>query len=1290
MPPPQRRLSPGRQLSDIRPRSYEIVCLLGAGGFGKVYRAIERDGRGFQRTVALKILHDERPSEEVLARFRDEARILGLLRDRAIVSVEPMRQVNGRWSVVMEYVDGATLAAVSRSGAVPPRVVAEIIAECARALHVASTIEGPDGQQLSVIHRDLKPANIQVTASGEVKILDFGIARANYAEREAHTQTGAVSGTPRFVAPERRVGRESPAGDIFSLGVVVGDLLQGVDSSSSSGSPATRTATDVEATPRIQESDARDQLLTLSHAMINPDASKRPTARQVERECARVGREAPGESLRDWAEGRIPSIERESADPDTWVGRRFEGAVPEEVTEVTREGRSWRPWLVLAAAVCIPAAGFLLFPSDDAAHRAAIDFVWTLEDSPSLIPESAVASARASSLDVSTDFWGAPVAVRVSNSAGRLVEVAHFAMEASALDLVFTNGRGQSIPSERGVFVERFELGDAGQIAGTRWFAPDGSTPMRAADGSWGQRHERDALGRLTLQIHLGADGEAARRRDGVVGIRREYADDRFPNAVTIEKFEGFGGLPVVGPDGCGRVERTWDAKGRVASWACFSIDEAAAIPWAPLASDAAWVTAKLSARPEVGDKAGGARLSGLAQASVAAARAARGRSEIRRLQPMPTDLGCHRLEVEQLEARRRTTCIGLDGAPREGIGGWFAAIESLDPDGNVVAIAFEDSGGDPAVDYRGIHRWERQYDASGGLIVDGPRTGIASAAVSFSGGYALERMTRNAEGDVTSRSYFDEAGAPTNNSDGYAVRQNLPDEFGNNTRISWFDLKNKPVAVKGRERIDQVFDAHNRITRQVFLNADGMPAQGGRSAPRIDTEYDDLGRVVASSNRDGDGELTLSNAGYAQRRVTYDALGNRVRVAYFGVGDELVVARRSFAERRMEYDDRGHLVGAAHFDAEGARMADAQGVVEVKHDVDDKGNRLQTVVYGLSGKPTALRGCAIWRYEYDERGRAETHRCLGPLGQPALWQDTFHSRHTQWDVAGRPEEYLNAGFDGQAMDGSDGIARVQFERDDLGNVTAVRLFDAGGDPVRGPEGYASLVQEFDIHGRRVQTSVFDETGSPTTVTGDHGQWSHQVLAYDAAGSLISVEQRGVDPAETPVKTTLGYDAEGREIERAVRGPGGRYAIGADGWALRTLQRDARGRVKRVSYFGLEGKPVQVYDGYAGWEAELDNRGQTTRRTYLNGEGGPVNVGGGCAGWTQSWRGTDRVKRAWFGEDGESVRVLGVAEVQVIRSADGEEMRFLGPDGEAVTEPVEAVSNACGWSVVWPRQGVGL
>jgi len=215
-------------------RRYKIVNILGQGGFGTVYRARLEGSEGFTKDVAIKLLSELDPSEDVLSRFRDEARILGLLSDRNIVGVDPPTKLGGRWAVVMEYVHGASCEDLIRKGALPPSVALEVVEEVARTLDNLWHAQGTDGKQLELLHRDIKPPNIQITQTGQVKILDFGIAKATFGGRETKT-TNHIGGTMGYIAPERLEGEEGPKGDVYSLGVVLHELLTGQRPKSSTG-----------------------------------------------------------------------------------------------------------------------------------------------------------------------------------------------------------------------------------------------------------------------------------------------------------------------------------------------------------------------------------------------------------------------------------------------------------------------------------------------------------------------------------------------------------------------------------------------------------------------------------------------------------------------------------------------------------------------------------------------------------------------------------------------------------------------------------------------------------------------------------------------------------------------------------------------------------------------------------------------------------------------------------------------------------------------------------------------
>lgn len=262
-----------------------------------MYRATMEGAGGFTKDVAIKLLRDEDVPEVSLQRFRDEARILGLIRDRAIVTVDPPTRLAGRWAVVMEFVDGATIQRLMKLGPMPATVVAEIVQEVARALDKVYRAPGPNGEPLKLLHRDIKPANLQITQDGEVKILDFGIARADFESREAHTQA-YVGGTRGYIAPERLDGTEGPEGDVYSLGVTAHYMLTGQR-------PTRRQLLGLEAVPTEGLDSDTVAMIDLATRMRSVVLEERPTAREVEDICASILRSSQGVSLRRWAEANV-------------------------------------------------------------------------------------------------------------------------------------------------------------------------------------------------------------------------------------------------------------------------------------------------------------------------------------------------------------------------------------------------------------------------------------------------------------------------------------------------------------------------------------------------------------------------------------------------------------------------------------------------------------------------------------------------------------------------------------------------------------------------------------------------------------------------------------------------------------------------------------------------------------------------------------------------------------------------------------------------------------------------
>ncbi len=349
--------------------SYRILNTLGEGGFGTVYRAEQLGEGGFSRPVAVKMLHPEASrSAEKRKRLRDEARILGQVRHRAIVQTYGMELLDDRWSVVMELVDGVTLRRVVRShGPLPWTVALEVIREVAAALYAAWHAQGAEGQALHLLHRDIKPSNIQITPQGEVKLLDFGLARAEAVPREASTAEMRFGSRP-YMAPERLDSVDGPPGDVYSLGASLYELLVGKSMGRAYGNPDRheehlQSALE-ELVPVVWDNP---DLVAFVGSMLAHDPSLRPSMREVERGCQDYLTLSTGESLLDWAEAHVVALmERDTPLEDALTGSILEpdsrvwsqgGLIPSRLTrEVPPRALPARMLLTLAMS-CFFAGG---------------------------------------------------------------------------------------------------------------------------------------------------------------------------------------------------------------------------------------------------------------------------------------------------------------------------------------------------------------------------------------------------------------------------------------------------------------------------------------------------------------------------------------------------------------------------------------------------------------------------------------------------------------------------------------------------------------------------------------------------------------------------------------------------------------------------------------------------------------------------------------------------------------------------------------------------------------------
>jgi serine/threonine protein kinase len=210
---------------------FDLVRLIAAGGMGTVYEAIQRGAEGFEKRVAIKTITEEFSDEHKLVEmFIGEAKLVADLVHPNIVQIYQLGKAGKSYYIAMEFINGKNLGQFMRrhsqlGRSVPVDLSTFIISRVCRGLEYAHSKCDADGQPLGVVHRDVSPKNIMLDSEGDVKLTDFGIAKARHLLRLEGT---VLMGTTRYMSPEQARFEETDArSDLFSLGLVLHELLTG-------------------------------------------------------------------------------------------------------------------------------------------------------------------------------------------------------------------------------------------------------------------------------------------------------------------------------------------------------------------------------------------------------------------------------------------------------------------------------------------------------------------------------------------------------------------------------------------------------------------------------------------------------------------------------------------------------------------------------------------------------------------------------------------------------------------------------------------------------------------------------------------------------------------------------------------------------------------------------------------------------------------------------------------------------------------------------------------------------
>ena len=324
---------------------YELLCPIASGGMATVWLARLRGKRGFEKLFAVKTIRTELVDD---ARFQemflDEARIASGIQHPNVAQILDLGEQEDVLFIVMEWVDGDSLSKIrkllaKRDAKLPVGIVLRVIADACAGLHAAHELRDERGERLEIVHRDVSPHNILLASSGAVKIIDFGIAKAQN-RLQGETRTGVVKGKVQYMAPEqvKKGASVDRRADVWSLGMCLHELVTGtLPYGAEDEVGVIRTLMSGEAPP-ISPDVPRPIAQVLARSMVIDPDERFPTAagmqRAVEAAMKELGVSASGEDIAAFLRSELPEPARRRRDA---VGRAIEEA-RERGTPVTESG----------------------------------------------------------------------------------------------------------------------------------------------------------------------------------------------------------------------------------------------------------------------------------------------------------------------------------------------------------------------------------------------------------------------------------------------------------------------------------------------------------------------------------------------------------------------------------------------------------------------------------------------------------------------------------------------------------------------------------------------------------------------------------------------------------------------------------------------------------------------------------------------------------------------------------------------------------------------------------------
>lgn len=1116
--------------------NYRVVRLLGSGGMGSVYLAVNTS---IDQQVAIKVLKPEfARNTDLRTKFKREAELLCSLDHPGIVKFLNYVETPQGVFLIMEYVKGITLEEYikHKNGLIVESKAYPMLKEILEAFEYAHS--------KGIVHQDIKPSNIILQEDGHIKIMDFGIAKIV----SEVNQNGAVMGTPEYMSPEQIYGKSVDGrSDIYSLGVLIHNMLTGkapYDSTRLTEQEIKRRVVKDEL-PRMIE--CYPYVSDKIQKVVDKATQKIPEARYQDcREMKNAIKKAIApDSIPRWLKygGIAAVLVVLIASYFTWdyyrlkvsyyddyvevygipkgIGKLSKGDVGHRMGSYRFESQKGK----IRRVSHINSQGNLTHHGDSETKDKIVDMTLTYSEGSDKVDTQVFRDQHGKVIYVK-DFDS-----NLKTCTFRLNDELGTEMTLNSTVDLFESSFDNTVQKGKSKISKYIvEFDDNGYLAKVQ-YAGFGNVLVPDGQGIFGRSYEYDKNGRVLEERYLGKDGTPKATKFGL-GKKKFLYDDK--GKLVKISYLTVDGKPSSDGNNCPVVDITYDKWGNRLSEKYSDID---GNPMLRKDNNTAGFLYEYNDRGQcvkicyIGIDGGLTYVNGASGFIT------------------QYDDNGYQSKVTYIDNTGKPAIYNQDGIS-------FSIIETdNDATGNIMEYRILDTQG-KYIDTPSFARKRCKYDSIGNLHVETylDEKGQPYAPPQF--GYAGIRLEYNPQGRLKTLTYLDKYNNPMTLPDLHYCYLDIDyDVRGNVVKRSFIDKDGNPILNnEGIASVKYEYDENGNEKSRQFLDDKGNPCVLNWYCSKVEHTYDDQGNQKTTKYLDSNGKPMTVN-GVSCYEYEYDSKGNVSKWRPLGINGILASGQN---EVRYKYDELDNIVETSYFNDAGRAVTSKEGYHKEVNKYNSRNQCTDVEFYGVNGKLVNVgdNKCAVIKREYDARGNKTSETFFDCEGNRGVDYLKVHKYFNQYDkVTNKICHQISFGADGKPIIADNIAAEGKVEYDKRGNMIKLQCFDGYGNKITGKRGWYETHFDYDNSGEKISESYHSLDGKPI---------EDNVYGYH--------------------KTIFTYNPMRLPDSQSFYGADGKLKNVSAGYATIKTKYNNQNQRTEITYFGANGKPV---DCNGGWHKEV-------------------------------------------------------------------------------------------------------